>query len=527
MKQLFVIAFVVFSLCGIGQNQCDFARIERGDNIEKEDKISGFCATSDGNFVVFSNGKNSFGITLFNNKMKKIAETTIEGRSYHYSTFINGKLLVFSTNKDKKSNPLYINIFNSSLEPSGDLITVPNISPFCFCPPLRLGEFPEYVDISTSPDKSKILIITEKDMNKAGYSFLIFDKDLNRLFSGAVSVLSRKFCFILFKHCYIDNSGNIYQFYIRGGLDVEKVTDGTYGLYFSKTNPETGKTVEMKLKEDRGLYGFLERAYPKGAPANGPQFDVVDFNADFTNDGKMIVAGVLSNDGKNSHGFFYWKIDTKTNSTLIFNFEMFGVDLANENKMSQKVKGEPQLSDVFDQCNVHPLVQLSDNRTLVIAEERRIFSPNDVGEYSQPKDVYTTRNIIIGLFDEQGKIIWSHVIPKLTKTTLDKNISGFCSFVNNESICFIFIDNKSNYTGNELLNVSLNKENMVPENNKLSIVKVGFDGSIKKYVLSDFTNCNVTGLLNGCTAISSNELIVPFYSGMGKTAELTKVTFAE
>jgi len=527
MKQLFVIALVVFSLCAIGQNQCDFAKIERGENIEKEEKIAGLCATSDGNFAVFSNGKKSFAITLFNNKMEKIAETTIDGRSYHYSTFFNGNLLVFSTNKENKSNPLYINKFNSLLEPSGDVITIPNTSPFCFCPPLRLEEFPEYIDIATSPDKSKMLIITEKDMNKAGYSFIEFDKDLNKLFSGTVSVLSRKYCFILFKHCYIDNSGNIYQFYIRGGLDVEKVPEGTYGLYFSKTNPETGETVEMKLKEDRGLYNFLDRAYPKGPPATGPQYDMVDFNVDFTNDEKMIVAGVLSSDGKNSNGFFYWKIDTKTNSTLVFNFEIFGANLTSEKKMSQKVNGEPKCSDCFSQCNILPLVQLSDNRTLMIAEERWIFSPNKTGEYSQPQNVYNTRSIIIGLFDEQGKTIWSHVIPKLTKTTLEKNHSGFCSFVNNESVCFIFIDNNSNLTGDELLNVSLNNENMVPENNKLSIVKVGFDGSLQKYVLSDFSNCIVSGLLNGCIQTSSNEIIIPFYPGNGKSAELTKVTFVE
>lgn len=368
-------------------------------------------------------------------RIRLVADKSIA--NFEGASVIDGKFVVFLSDKRDNQNNFYMQEFDDQLEKKNDII---HLASYGLNRKQGAGSF----QFRTSPNKEFFGVIWElpgKKDTRDVYGFKIFDKKMQLMNEGEYKLPFDSELSEIHEHL-ISNSGDYficlseYEESDRRTLFASKIDYKALHIY--------------RINDDLGLQDFTLDL--DGKPIVSLAMHSGDNNV-FT------LTGIYSNNDQSSvAGVFYQKLDLESEEILQDGFQAFEEEFITQDWSERSLrraerrrdqgKGDPELFSY----KMRDVTFLEDGSIVGAMEQYYVqVRSNSDGRVDQSSNMYYYyyNDIIAYKIDTSGTFAW---VEKIQKDQVSINDGGpyssFESFVENGKVYFIFNDNLLNYDDN-------------------------------------------------------------------------------
>lgn len=374
---------------------------------------------------------------------------------------INGKVIVFLSDRKEGRNHMYMQEYDREMKRSGSAQEIASYE-------LEKGRSKGFFTILTSRDKQFFGVVWEipgrKD-EQDRYGYKVFDNDMNVTTEGDYKLPYPGKLSQIDQH-YLTNKGD---YFISVMEYTEPENKGIFRNYLYY------KAMHILQLTNEGIEDFTINI-------EGKRVEAMTMSSD--NDHLFTFIGIYGEQGKSGvSGVFFLRADFDKKALIDQGFERFGTDFITQDwsdrqkekaeKREEKGKGEPQLYNyVVRQAEV-----LKDGSIVGSMEQYYVVQHT----YTDPRTgaIRTTYtyyyNDIIAFKIGQSGFEWLKKIRKLQVSTNDGGpFSSYERYVNEGKLCFIFNDHIKNYdeAGNYIGDLKLYPANFGKNKNAVALVEL-------------------------------------------------------
>ncbi|MEN9400255.1 MAG: hypothetical protein RL632_1358 [Bacteroidota bacterium] len=381
--------------------------------------------------------------------------------SFEGITTINGKVIVFLSDRKEGRNHMYMQEYDREMKRSGSAQEIASYE-------LEKGHSKGFFTILTSRDKNFFGVVWEipgKKDEQDRYGFKVFDNEMNTTTEGDYKLPYPGKLSQIDQH-YLTNKGDYFISVMEYSEPENKGIFRNY-LYY--------KAMHILQLTNEGIEDFTINI-------EGKRVEAMTMSSD--NEHIFTFIGIYGEQGKSGvSGVFFLRADFDKKALIDQGFERFGTDFITQDwsdrqkekaeKREEKGKGEPQLYNyVVRQAEV-----LKDGSIVGSMEQYYVVQHT----YTDPRTgaIRTTYtyyyNDIIAFKIGQSGFEWLKKIRKLQVSTNDGGpFSSYERYANDGKLCFIFNDNIKNYdeTGNYIGDSKLYPANFGKNRNAVALVEL-------------------------------------------------------
>jgi hypothetical protein len=356
--------------------------------------------------------------------------------NFEGARIINGKFVVFLSDKRDGMNHFYMQEYNKDLTPAKEPLKLASYS-------LRKGGTKGWFDIKMSSNEKYFGVVWEipgKKENRDRYGFKVFDENLNEINDGEYPLpFDAKFSKIHAHH--ISNSGDYF-------LAVTEYEEGESKRIFR--NYLDYKALHIYHIAEDGLQDFT-------FDFQGKRIEAMAISSD--DKGIFTITGLYGErERKGVSGVFYQQLSVATQEVLQEGFKEFDKEFITQGwsdrakrkakRREDRGKGEPQLYNY----RMREVTILPDGSLVGTMEQYyvQVSTTTNTQTGQQTNTYYYYYNDIIAYkINSEGAFDWVKKVRKYQVSTNDGGpYSSYESFVDNGKIHFIFNDNVRNYDEN-------------------------------------------------------------------------------
>jgi hypothetical protein len=435
--------------------------------------------------------------------------------SYEGIATINGKVIVFLSDRKEGRNHMYMQEYDREMKRSGSAQEIASYE-------LEKGRSKGFFNILTSRDKQFFGVVWEipgKKDEKDSYGFKVFDSNMNVTTEGDYKLPYPGKLSEITQH-YLTNKGDYFISVVEYSEPDKKIFNKY--LYY--------KAMHVMQLTNEGIEVF-------DIDIEGKRVEAMTMSSD--NDHVFTFIGIYGEYGKSGvNGLFFLRADFDKKALIDQGFEKFGNDFITQDwsdrqkekaqKREEKGRGEPQLYNyVVRQSEV-----LKDGSIVGSMEQYYVV----VHTYTDPRTGATRTtytyyyNDIIAFKVGQSGFEWLKKINKYQVSTNDGGpYSSYERYVNDGKLSFIFNDNIKNYDeqGNFIGDGRLYPANFGKNKNAVALVELDLEtGEMRRNTFFDrkeITALAVPKLFQ--IDYSTNELLL--YAVFGKKEKFGLMKISE
>lgn len=387
-------------------------------------------------------------------------EVKVEGGigTFEDVRMINGKLMVFISDKKDKENHFFMQEYTKDMTPKGPSIELASYD-------IEKGMRQGFFNVIQSRDKEFFAVVWEipgKKDKADKYGFKVFDNDMNKVSEGEYALPFESKYSEINQH-YLSNTGD----YFLSVTEYEK--NESKGLFKTATNY---KSLHIYHVTPDDLEGFE-------LDLDGKRIQAYSMSSD--NNHIFSIVGAYGEKGAfGISGLMNLQLDFDKKNIIYQGFEKFGKDFITQGwsdrqkKKADKKKTEPQFYEyVMRQSEV-----TKDGSVVGSLEQyyvREVSTYNASTKTWQTNYYYYYNDIIAFKINSDGKYDWLKKIPKYQTSVNDGGyFSSYERFVNDGKLCFIFNDHVKNYneSGDFIAKDFVYPANYSKKRNAVAIVEI-------------------------------------------------------
>ena len=401
--------------------------------------------------------------------------------NFEDSRVINGKLLVFLSDRYEGENHFYMQEYGDDMKPIGESKELAKYE-------LEKGKSRGFFNVIVSQDNNFFGVVWEipgKREEKDRYGFKIYNQKMEVINEGDYKLPYEGRLSKIDQH-YLTNTGDYFISVIEYQDPEQKRVFRNYLNY---------KAMHILHVTDEGLEDFEVNL-------SGKRVEAMSMSSD--NQRIFTLTGIYGETGKAGvTGLFYLRADFDRQEIIDEGFEKFGKDFITQDwsdrqkeraeRQEQRGKGEPQLYNyVMRQTEV-----LEDGSIVGSIEQYYVV----VTTYTDPRTgatrttyTYYYNDVIAYKVGKDGGFDWLAKIDKYQTSTNDGGpYSSYARYINDGKLCFIFNDSDRNYDekGNHLKGGRTYAANFGKRRNVVALVEIDLsNGSVERKTLFDRSEIN-------------------------------------
>jgi len=385
--------------------------------------------------------------------------------SFEGITTINGKVIVFLSDRKEGRSHMYMQEYDREMKRSGSAKEIASYD-------LEKGRSKGFFNILTSRNKQFFGVVWEipgKKDEQDRYGFKVFDNDMNTITEGDYKLPYPGKLSEIYQH-YLTNKGDYFISVMEYSEPESRVVFRNYLFY---------KAMHILQLTNEGIEDFT-------IDLEGKRVEAMTMSSD--NDHIFTFVGIYGDQGKSGvTGLFFLRVDFDKKALIDQGFEKFGKDFITQDwsdrdkekaqKREDRGKGEPQLYNyVVRQSEV-----LKDGSIVGSMEQYYVV----VHTYTDPRTgamrttyTYYYNDIIAFKIGQSGGFEWLKKINKYQVSSNDGGpFSSYERYVNDGKLCFIFNDNIRNYDeqGNFIPNERFYPANFGKNKNAVALVELDLE----------------------------------------------------
>ena len=440
MKTLALLLFILTVFNGYTQQQVDWGKMERSSgrmlSILPKNESDFYSLRWSGGAVLgnYKLSKHSNLSTVASGKLLLKADNGMA--NFEDSKVINGKLLVFLSDRYEGENHFYMQEYGEDMKPLGEPNKLAKYE-------LERGKSRGFFNVIVSQDNTHFGVVWEipgKREEKDRYGFKIFNENMEVINEGDYKLPYEGRLSNIDQH-YLTNTGDYFISVIEYQESEQKRLFRNYLNY---------KSTHILHITDEGLEDFEVNL-------SGKRVEAMSMSSD--NQRIFTLTGIYGETGKAGvSGLFYLRADFDRQEIIDEGFEKFGKDFITQDwsdrqkeraeRQEQRGKGEPQLYNyVMRQTEV-----LEDGSIIGSIEQYYVV----VSSYTDPRTgatrttyTYYYNDVIAYKVGKDGGFDWLTKIDKYQVSTNDGGpYSSYARYMNDGKLCFIFNDSDRNYDEN-------------------------------------------------------------------------------
>lgn len=385
--------------------------------------------------------------------------------SFENAVVIDGKLLVFLSDRRGEERLIFMQEYTKQIEPKGKGVQLTSYN---------TGKIVDrgWFDVIVSENEQYFAVIWEipgKKDERDRYGFKIFDLDWNVINEGDYSLPFEPDLATIHNH-HLSNQGDYF-------LSItEYQRDENQGVF--KSNTEFKALHIFHIAQD-GLQDFTLNV-------DGRRIEAMAISS--ADSLHCTITGIYGDmESQGVKGVFFQRVQLQTHEVLEEGFREFDKDFVTQDwserereradRREDRGKGEPQLYNYI----MRDAVMMDDGSIVGTLEQFFVqIRSSSSGQVGQLNNVYYYyyNDIIAYKIDSSGVFQWIKKINKYQVSTNDGGpYSSYKSFLDNGQLNFIFNDNWKNYddAGNYLELDQINAASYTPKKNVVAIASINLE----------------------------------------------------